>query len=400
MKPRRSRAATVGAALVGILLGSVAAFAADSVRAPERQTPPEAVPPPPVVEIADVAPAQRAIVVVASPHGLPRDLGRRLARLPEVHAVTSVVAHLEWLTETRSPSGAVIDRPSRGRAIPFELAGVDRIRFARFVDPSERAGILSLKPGRILLAETESELRKGGVGMRLRFGSSMREVTGVLSDASTGGYEGIVDKGDLGPGSRLDRYLLVMIDSVESRQIIDRRLQRWLDDRPFRSRLSGEAPFMRYGDSVLPQMIIKKTFGEFSATPGRDGSLDIDPAWVRRNIASGRVPLLGEVACHRVALPQMREALRAVTAAGLSFAVDPAQYAGCFGPRFVNADPSGRLSHHAWGIAFDLNVSTNPFGGRVDQDRRLVRILESRGFTWGGRWLIPDGMHFEWVRFP
>ena len=22
------------------------------------------------------------------------------------------------------------------------------------------------------------------------------------------------------------------------------------------------------------------------------------------------------------------------------------------------------------------------------------------GFTWGGRWVVPDGMHFEWVRFP
>ena len=29
-----------------------------------------------------------------------------------------------------------------------------------------------------------------------------------------------------------------------------------------------------------------------------------------------------------------------------------------------------------------------------------MKILEDWGFTWGGRWLVPDGMHFEFVRFP
>jgi hypothetical protein len=29
------------------------------------------------------------------------------------------------------------------------------------------------------------------------------------------------------------------------------------------------------------------------------------------------------------------------------------------------------------------------------QDRRVVSIFERWSFTWGGRWLVPDGMHFE-----
>jgi hypothetical protein len=32
--------------------------------------------------------------------------------------------------------------------------------------------------------------------------------------------------------------------------------------------------------------------------------------------------------------------------------------------------------------------------------REIVQIMERNGFTWGGRWLVPDGMHFEWARFP
>jgi D-alanyl-D-alanine carboxypeptidase len=27
-------------------------------------------------------------------------------------------------------------------------------------------------------------------------------------------------------------------------------------------------------------------------------------------------------------------------------------------------------------------------------------VFERWGFTWGGRWLVPDGMHFEFLRFP
>ncbi|MGH2726880.1 MAG: M15 family metallopeptidase, partial [Actinomycetota bacterium] len=41
----------------------------------------------------------------------------------------------------------------------------------------------------------------------------------------------------------------------------------------------------------------------------------------------------------------------------------------------------------------------NPYGEKPRQDPRLVALMERWGFTWGGRWLVPDGMHFEFVRF-
>lgn len=91
---------------------------------------------------------------------------------------------------------------------------------------------------------------------------------------------------------------------------------------------------------------------------------------------------------------------RAVAGEGLGFLVDPADYGGCYSARHINADPDARLSHHSWGIAIDINVSTNAYGREPNQHPRVVEIFESHGFTWGGRWLRPDGMHFEWVRFP
>jgi hypothetical protein len=171
-------------------------------------------------------------------------------------------------------------------------------------------------------------------------------------------------------------------------------------DTRLRVRAQGETPFLRYGDAVLPQMLIKQALGEFAARPLADGTIAIDPAWRDRHIATQRVPILGPVTCNRSLFPQLRAALREVVRRNLTFLISPSEYGGCYSARFVNGASFGRLSHHSWGAAIDLNVAENRFGTRPTMDPRIVAIMESKGFTWGGRWLIPDGMHFEWVRFP
>jgi hypothetical protein len=45
-------------------------------------------------------------------------------------------------------------------------------------------------------------------------------------------------------------------------------------------------------------------------------------------------------------------------------------------------------------------VAGNPTGLASAQDPRLVEVMERWGFTWGGRWLVPDPAHFEWLRSP
>ncbi|MEX1004472.1 MAG: M15 family metallopeptidase [Acidimicrobiia bacterium] len=56
---------------------------------------------------------------------------------------------------------------------------------------------------------------------------------------------------------------------------------------------------------------------------------------------------------------------------------------------------SAGLSRHSWGAAVDINAPTNPYGSDGTQDPRLVAIMQSWGFTWGGDWLVPDPMYFE-----
>ncbi|QRK05953.1 M15 family metallopeptidase [Archangium violaceum] len=56
------------------------------------------------------------------------------------------------------------------------------------------------------------------------------------------------------------------------------------------------------------------------------------------------------------------------------------------------------LSNHSWGSAIDINWDTNPFkaGQPFDMPRRIVEILASHGFHWGGYY--HDYMHFEYLR--
>jgi len=104
--------------------------------------------------------------------------------------------------------------------------------------------------------------------------------------------------------------------------------------------------------------------------------------------------LLGTVRCNRALIPPLRAALVSLERAGLGRLIRRSDYGGCFVPRVVRGGSS--LSHHSWGSAIDVNVSTNPLGARPHQDPRLVRAFAQAGFVWGGRFLRPDGMHFEY----
>jgi D-alanyl-D-alanine carboxypeptidase len=164
-----------------------------------------------------------------------------------------------------------------------------------------------------------------------------------------------------------------------------------------RSRIveTGEGESSQPLQGPARQAELKARFGEPAVgLPYGDDWVRLDPAFLRRWIVSRQVPVLGSVTCHRKMLPALRAALRELDRLGLARLVDPGDYAGCYAPRRIR--PGGSLSLHAWGLAVDLNASANPFGGRSRQDRRLVRIMERHGFTWGGDFpTTPDPMHFE-----
>lgn len=148
-------------------------------------------------------------------------------------------------------------------------------------------------------------------------------------------------------------------------------------------------------DDVLPLVRIKELLGEMAYLPGRGDSVTMHPGFTA-GITTERVPLLGRVTCHVAVLPALRGALDDVARAGLGGALG--RYGGCFTPRLIRGgDSGGSLSRHSFGIAVDLNITNNSFGGRVSMDPAVVDIFRRWGFAWGGTWTRPDGMHFEWV---
>lgn len=140
----------------------------------------------------------------------------------------------------------------------------------------------------------------------------------------------------------------------------------------------------------------REAFEPFTYVSLGDGMIQIERDWVRRNIVSAEVPVFrGSVTCHRLMIPQLRGALQEIADRGLDHLIDPSEYGGCWTPRHILFNPRRPLSMHAWGLAIDLNVSTNQYGAEPTLDPRIVEIFKRWGFAWGGDWSTPDGMHFE-----
>lgn len=73
-------------------------------------------------------------------------------------------------------------------------------------------------------------------------------------------------------------------------------------------------------------------------------------------------------------------------------------YDGCFNIRKKRNGTTQSL--HSWGLAIDINASTNQMGTKGDMDPRLVAIFKKHGFNWGGDWRIKDCQHFELALLP
>lgn len=389
---------TVAGLLVGLVLGALLTISAQGraqVRTPSGGGSGLSEPP-----LTLEAPAT---FLAWTPGGLPPGFEERVAALPGIHRVVVVRSDNVWLTRSFSANGELVDDPRRGFAIPFEVAAVRPREFAPFLPPADRGIVVSLGRREGILGASSARLRGLGPGAILEFGETRIEVAAVLPDELVGANELLVSR-SVGAeiGVIHDRYALLQPKPVPTSNALARAIRRILPagDAALRVRAPGETPYFRQGDAVLPPVRIKMLFGEFAArpTPGRPGFLTLDPRWVRAHIATERVPLLGRVTCNVALFTQIRGAIADVRRAGLGHLVH--EFAGCYSARFANRVPTASISHHTWGIALDINVEGNLLGREPTQDIRLVEIFESWGFTWGGDFVIPDGMHFEYRRPP
>jgi D-alanyl-D-alanine carboxypeptidase len=407
-----------GAALVGVAVGAGVALALQRPPDPRPAVPaPVATRNPDPVLAADptptgptataaassAAPADR-VLLVWTPGRLPGGLAGRVGAARGVGAVTVVRGGLLGLAGSVDADGRPVDRPGPRATVPLETIGFDPATYPGLLPASARAAFARLRPGEALLGATSARLRRLGPGGRLRLvpgpGQTGRWLTvaGVVDDDLVGAAEvAVTTAGARAAGITRDRYLLLAYrggrDAVAAavRRILPARL-------PVRLRGPGETPFFRAGDAVLPQAMVKERFGEFAWRKGAGDAYIQDPAWVAANLATARVPILGRVRCNRALLGALAGAMGELRQRDLARLVDPDAYAGCWYPRLTRG--GGGVSRHAWGAAVDLNVAGNPTGLASAQDPRLVEVMERWGFTWGGRWLVPDPAHFEWLRPP
>jgi hypothetical protein len=340
------------------------------------------------------------------PGGLPATFTSRAGRLGGIEEVTAVAEDTAWMVASYRDDGHVVDRPDPPYMIPLDTAAIDPVGYAAMLPPEARSTVSELAPGEALLGETSAELRGLGPGGRIEFqGGFQVTIVGVLPDELVGAAELVVDRGTgAAIGIEQERYLLLL--PTAGRHPTAGRLRERLvallpPDELYRTaqvRAPGQTRYLRMGDAVLPPSIIKARFGEWSGypDPADPGAIQIDPRWVEKKIVTTTVPVLGEVTCHRKLIPQLRGAMEELESAGLASTIH--SFAGCFAARNVLGSPSASISHHSWGIAIDVNADTNPFARPPSQDPALVALMESWGFTWGGDWIVPDGMHFEYLR--
>jgi hypothetical protein len=205
--------------------------------------------------------------------------------------------------------------------------------------------------------------------------------------------------------SRLSR---VVIWGFRSRAAIDSALRsNGLVSIAVRLRRSWDLPDP---DSTIGMARTKQLLGEFAYRVNSNGSVTQETAWQAANLPGGRrnIGLGIRARCHLAVESAMSAALAESAARGVSWTInvgDANLAGGCHYPRFNRLTPDsavGFLSRHSWGMALDTNTRGScqgciPDFSRTEAGCTVVRIFRKHGFAWGGNFLTPDGMHFEYV---
>ena len=283
------------------------------------------------------------------------------------------MSRTQWLLRRSSTaSGRVVDAPRRGYAFPLDTFVVDPRAYARVTGDAafrEAArGTRAAVGGVGAAAPTE-----GGGPHHLhrrppRGGRRRRSPDGVAR-----GAELVASTADVPRSQRRATALVVATRDPEAVADV-------VPDDPLThvGRLDARPDSATTAGSITRPVQLKRNFGEFAVQlPYGANWIDIDPGWVRRNIVTRSVPILGAVTCHRAMIAPLRRALGRLQRQGLSRLVDRGDYAGCFAARRI-AD-SGSLSLHAWGLAVDINAEREPAGQQAAAGPpRRPRVRERR----------------------
>jgi hypothetical protein len=338
------------------------------------------------------------------PGGFPESFRNKIPSADGLAQDVVVEGDTLWMTASHDAGGRVVDQPPSPYKIPIDAFAVDPNDYAPFLPADQRDAVVgALRDGEAVIGSSSAKLRRIGVGGSMSFGDATVQIGAIAPDDAVGWSELLVNR-DVGQrlGIEHERYLLAFGDDAMTLPRFTNDVRSLIpSDSDLRTVAPGGTRYVRVASGVNPPVVFKQVFGEFDAYPRTDDPvyLNMDHAWYEAHIQTRNVPIFTEpVTCNRAFFPALIGALKDVRAAGLAGEIHT--YSGCYAARTVARSPIAPPSNHAYGAAIDINAPENPFGGTPTMDPRIVRIFEKWGFIWGGRFLIPDGMHFEYGSAP
>jgi hypothetical protein len=273
-----------------------------------------------------------------------------------------------------------------------------------------------LAGGQVVMSQTSASLRGAQVGDVLLFVGYLGAIVPVgigriVPDATIGGTE-ILMSTDTATAIGQNTEARVLIFGQFDRAELDAELAvRGLLGNPKIGVFHSWDP--PSPDNTLSLEDTKKLMGEFDFFwPGLATSewTSINANWIAQYVPTVDAYAHGIVArCNVVMKADLAAALSEVdnTYPGLfniRTGIDVGntnRYGGCSNngeARF--ARNTTNISRHSWGQPIDMSTVANAQGGVPVMDCRIVRIFRAHNFAWGGNFLRPDGMHFEWVGTP
>lgn len=315
--------------------------------------------------------------------------------LPEVSGVAEIRGATRWLVSWNETDKPVITPPA-GYLIPMDVGSIDPAEYQSLLPEAARSQFRDLPDNAALISRTAAKLRGIEKDGYLLFQNQNLQVVGVVDDELTLKHEVIVTRptGDLLGGGQ-SRYLEVALASPDDAQKVARELYNLVPPGVPAKIRGALGSGVGDGGGLLSLGEIKTTFGEFPAQIGGGVAIGIPQEWIDTRTSLETVPLLGEFRCNKDLFPQIRGAISEIEREGLSYLINSSDFGGCFSARFTRSGQS--LSRHSWGIGIDFNVNSNLMGQTPTLDSRIIEIMEEWGFSWGGNWTVPDGMHFEYI---
>ncbi len=358
----------------------------------------------PVGAAASVRGWKQDIVTVTGARGLSASMVTKVSMIAAQDKVLSTVVHQGTVDGISVRSGSrVVQSYESGHFVPLSLKAMLAADARNYLG-EEIAD--SLDAGEVVLSATSAKLRrakladvitvKGWNGQDLPL-----RVTRIVEDRQA-----------------LDSELLVSVETARSLGVdrpqsvilwrLPKRRAAFVNSLRKAAGTSGQVvDSWRPStiDETISQARTKALAGEFSIERVK-GEVVIDNEWKQTHLTTIAIPTLGNLACNKRMTAAVVRSFKQVSEAGLSTKIDfpdTKRLGGCFNAREIRtaSGTSGRnLSRHSWAIAIDVNPTANAYGAVPTLDRCVVEIFRANGFAWGGTFMVPDGMHFEYTGQP